>query len=574
MDIAHVRHSLSHILAMVIIKKFPDTKLGIGPVIEDGFYYDVSLNPQIKLDLKEIEEEMRKRIKENIPFEGKKVTPGEAKNLFKDQQFKLELIDEFATQGKQLTIYKTGDFVDLCKGGHVDNTSQINPDAFTLTSITGAYWRGNEKNPQLTRIYAVAFATKEELTKHLALLEEAKKRDHKKLGKELDLFVFSDLVGPGLPLWTPKGTIVRNILDEAVWNLREKRGYQKVEIPHITKKELYEKSGHWEKFKDELLKIQSREGHEFALKPMNCPHHTQIYSRRAWSYRELPQRYASTTMCYRDEQTGELSGLSRLRSFTQDDSHLFCRQTQVKEEIARAWEIVNEFYKKVGLETRVRMSLHDPHNPKDYLGTPELWQKTESELKTIAEENGVVPEEALGEAAFYGPKIDFIAKDSLGREWQLATIQLDMNLPERFDLFCINEKGQKERIVMLHIAIMGSIERFLSIYIEHCGGAFPFWLAPVQVQVLSISDEQNDYAQTIALQLQEKDLRAEVNSQSETIGKKIREGEMQKIPYLLIVGKKEMADQTIAVRQHGKGDKGTMTVEKFTTHLKANEANS
>jgi len=567
MDIAHVRHSLSHILAMVIIKKFPDTKLGIGPVIEDGFYYDVSLNPQVKLDIKEIEEEMKKFIKQSIPFEGEKITPTEAKNLFANQPFKLELIDEFSTQGKQLTIYKTGGFIDLCKGGHVENTSQINPDAFTLTGIAAAYWRGNEKNPQLTRIYAIAFATKEELAKHLALLEEAKKRDHKKLGKELDLFVFSDLVGPGLPLWTPKGTIMRNILDDAVWQLRKVRGYQKVEIPHITKKELYEKSGHWEKFKNELFKIQSREGHEFAMKPMNCPHHVQIYNRTLWSYRDMPQRYASTTMCYRDEQTGELSGLSRVRSFTQDDAHVFCRHNHVEEEITKIWDIINEFYPRFGFSLNVRLSLRDSKNPKAYLGTQKVWQEAEEKLRSIATKRNAQFIEAIGEAAFYGPKIDFIAKDSLNREWQVATIQLDMNIPERFDLVCINEKGEKERIIMIHAAIMGSIERFLSILIEHYGGAFPFWLAPVQVQLLPIGEEQNDYADNVASELKAKGIRIEINNQNETIGKKIREGEMQKIPYLLIVGKKEVEESKVAVRQHGKGDKGMMSLEEFILSL-------
>ncbi|MBI3335109.1 MAG: threonine--tRNA ligase [Candidatus Portnoybacteria bacterium] len=571
MSIEHVRHSLSHLLAMAVLKKYQNVRLGIGPAIENGFYYDFQVSALNESDLPELEGEMRKFIAENLEFRGEEVTPQEAKKLFKNQPFKLELIDEFAKEGKQITVYKTDGFADLCKGGHVKNTNEINLDAFKLTKLAGAYWRGSEKNLMLTRIYGVAFETKEELDRYLDLLDEAKKRDHKKLGKELDLFLFSRLVGPGLPLWTPKGTIVRNLLDDLVWRSRKKRGYQKVEIPHITKKELYVKSGHWDKFKDELFKTKTREGHEFAMKPMNCPHHIQIYSRAQWSWRDMPQRYASTTMCYRDEQTGELSGLSRLRSFTQDDSHLFCRQTQVKEEIAHAWKIVNEFYKKVGLETRVRISLHDPNNPKDYLGTPELWQKTESELKAIAKENGVVPEEALGEAAFYGPKIDFIAKDSLGREWQLATIQLDMNLPERFDLTYINEKGQKERIVMLHTAVMGSIERFLSIYLEHVNGSLPFWLAPVQVGVLPISDNQLVYAKTVSAKLEAKDIRTEVFSQNETIGKKIREGELQKIPYLLIAGGREMASEQVAVRKHGKGDMGQLTVDAFFAMLKKEE---
>jgi len=584
----HIRHSLAHLLAMAVLNQYPDAKLGIGPTIEYGFYYDFlieadksgeqrGLTPQ---DLNKIEQEMKKLIEQSLPFAGEKVTAEQAKKLFKDQPFKLELIEEFAKEGKELTVYHTGlpktqpstlnpkpFFTDLCKGGHVENTREINPDSFKLTHVAGAYWRGDEKNPQLQRIYGLAFETREELAAHLTMLEEAKKRDHKKLGRDLDLFVFSDLVGPGLPLWTPNGTILRNILDETVWQLRKERGYEKVEIPHITKKELYETSGHWEKFKNELLKITSREGHEFAMKPMNCPHHTQIYNRKLWSYREMPQRYASTTMCYRDEQTGELSGLSRLRAFTQDDSHIFCRPAQIKEEIGRAWEIVDAFYQKVGLSLHVRLSLHDPAHPEHYLGTPALWKETESELRKLAKEHKVTGQEAVGEAAFYGPKIDFIGKDSLGREWQLATIQLDMNLPERFDLNCVDETGVKERIVMLHIAIMGSIERFLSIIIEHFAGAFPFWLAPVQIQVLPIGEEQNEYASNIAKQLEDHDIRVEINEANETIGKKIREGELQKIPYLLIVGKKEVEGQTIAVRERGKGDKGAMTIEEFFKKL-------
>ena len=574
MQIEHIRHSLSHILAMAVLKQFPHAKLGIGPVIENGFYYDFLLSEAPAPDmLKSLEKEMRSIIKKKLPFKGEKITASEAKKRLNHQPFKSELIDELAKEGKELTLYYTGEvFFDLCKGGHVQNTSEISADAFTLTHVAGAYWRGDEKREQLQRIYGLAFQTRKELDAHLAMLEEAKKRDHKILGPKLDLFLFSELVGPGLPLWTPKGTLVRNILDEAVWQLRHERGYQKVEIPHITKKELYEKSGHWEKFKDELFKIESREGHTFAMKPMNCPHHTQIYSRKLWSYRELPQRYASTTMCYRDEQTGELSGLSRLRAFTQDDSHVFCRQSQIKEEIAATWGIVNSFYKKVDLSTRVRLSLHDPENFKNYLGTAALWQKTETQLREIAKTNNVDPEEAIGEAAFYGPKIDFIAKDSLGREWQLATIQLDINLPERFDLTCVNEEGGKERIVMIHIAIMGSIERFLSILIEHLAGAFPFWLSPVQAKILTISEEVVNYAREVLSTLEKHNLRVELDDRNESIGKKIREGELQKIPYLLVIGKKEAEEQKIAIRKRGEDDKGAMSLKEFIKITKIQEA--
>lgn len=586
LNIEHIRHSLSHLLAMAVLKKYPHTKLGIGPTIEDGFYYDFLIEADRRglqrgttrigeEELPKIEGEMRQLIAQNLEFMGGEVTPQQAKRLFKNQPFKLELIDEFSKEGKKLTVYYTSPrntkysvldtryFVDLCKGGHIKNTSEINPDGFKLTKTAGAYWRGDEKKPMLTRIYGVAFATKEELDAYTKRMEEAQKRDHKKLGKELDLFLFSDLVGSGLPLWTPKGTIVRNLLDDLVWKSRKQRGYEKVEIPHITKKELYVKSGHWDKFKNELFKITSREGHEFTMKPMNCPHHIQIYQRAQWSYRDMPQRYASTTMCYRDEQTGELSGLSRLRSFTQDDSHVFCRESQIKEEVKKAWEIVDEFYQAVELSLRVRISLHDPKNTNAYLGTPKIWREMEAELRSIAKDRNITLEEAIGEAAFYGPKIDFIAKDSLGREWQLATIQLDMNLPERFDLTCINENGKKERIVMLHIAVMGSIERFLSIYLEHVAGAFPFWLSPLQVLVLPISDRQQGYAAEIAHELSDKDIRVDTDFRKETIAKKIREGELQKIPYLLIVGEREVASRKVAVRKRGKGDIGQLTLEQF-----------
>ncbi|MCR4261012.1 MAG: threonine--tRNA ligase, partial [Candidatus Colwellbacteria bacterium] len=498
-----------------------------------------------------------------------KVTTATARKLFKDQPYKLDLIKDFVKEKKQLTVYKLGDiFSDLCKGGHVQSTKEINHDAFKLTHLAGAYWNGDEKNAQLQRVQGAAFSTKAELVKHLEQVDEAKKRDHKILGPALDLFTFSDLVGSGLPLWTPKGTILRNILDDFVWSLRKERGYVKVEIPHITKKELYEVSGHWDKFRNELFKIKTREGHEFAMKPMNCPHHIQILKRKPWSYKEIPQRYASTTACYRDEQTGELSGISRTRAFTQDDAHVFCRANQVKEEFLKIWDIVDAFYKAVGFtKLDVRISGHDPNNFKAYLGTVEMWQKAEKTLKDIAKGRGIKASFAVGEAAFYGPKIDFIAKDSIGREWQVATIQLDINLPERFDIFCIDENGEKERLVMVHAAIMGSIERFLSILIEHYAGAFPLWLSPVQVQVIAVSEKFQSYAQKITNELKAIDLRVELAEANETLGKRIREAETQKIPYILIVGEKEKQAGTVAVRKRGKGDLGTTTISSLIKSL-------
>src|SRR3989344_3374908 len=389
-------------------------------------------------------------------------------------------------------------------------------------------------------------------------------RDHRRLGQELDLFTFSDLVGPGLPLWTPKGTILRQELDYFVWELRKKYGYEKVEIPHITKKELYEKSGHLDKFKDDLFRITTREGYEFALKPMNCPHHTQIFARKPFSYREMPQRYANTTMCYRDEQSGELNGLSRVRAFTQDDAHVFCREPQIKEEFLKIWDIVQEFYGKFGFDLRIRLSFHDPKEPEKYLGDKEKWAHAEGILREIAEEKGAETFEGMGEAAFYGPKLDFMGKDSLGREWQVATIQLDMNMPDRFDLTCVNEKGEKERIVMIHAAIMGSIERFLAVIIEHLGGAFPLWLSPVQVVVLPVSEKHATYANEIFRQLKDADIRVELSA-DDSLGKRIRASKLEKIPCFIVVGDKEMADKTVTVENNRSGDKQTVPLQEFIT---------
>ena len=563
-DIKETRHSLAHLLGAAVLELYPGSKLAIGPSIDNGFYYDIDVAGKISdSDLPRIEVEMQKILKTWDEFEEIKETAGSAQKHYIGNPYKLELIQELADKKEKITSYRSGKFVDLCRGGHVKSAKDIKPDSFKLSHVAGAYWRGSEKNAQLTRIYGLAFETKKELDAHITMLDEAKKRDHKKLGPELDLFTFSDLVGSGLPLWTPKGTLLRNLLDDYVWQLRKKAGYQQVDIPHITKKELYEKSGHWDKFKDELFRITTREGHEFAMKPMNCPHHTQIYARKPHSYRELPQRYANTTKVYRDEQSGELAGLSRVRSITQDDAHVFCRENQVKEEIEKIWDIITEFYKASGFELSIRLSFHDPKNQEKYLGSPEIWKKSEDQLRQAVKAKKAAAEEAIGEAAFYGPKIDFIGKDSLGREWQVATIQLDMNMPERFDLSCINEKGEKERIVMIHAAIMGSIERFLSVVIEHFAGAFPVWLSPVQVTTLPISDKQNEWAQKIYDQLEEVGIRVELNKNNETLGKKIREAEKQKTPYILVIGDKEIQANAVAVRQRSRGDLGQMKIKEF-----------
>jgi len=568
-QIENIRHSLAHLLGAAVLELYPKSKLAIGPSVENGFYYDIDVAGVISdNDLPKIGEKMLEILKTWKTFEGQEVSASKAKDIFTDNPYKKEIIDELSEKGEKITLYTSGSFTDLCRGGHVENTKDIKPNSFKLSHVAGAYWRGNEKNPQLTRIYGLAFATKDELQKHLVMLEEAKKRDHKKLGIELDLFTFSDLVGPGLPLWTPKGTLLRDTLDNFVWELRKEYDYQRVDIPHITKKDLYEKSGHWNKFEDELFKIITREEHLFAIKPMNCPHHVQIYARKPWSYRELPQRYTSTTKCYRDEQSGELSGLARVRAFTQDDAHVFCRISQSKEEIQKIWEIVHAFYGTVGLKLRLRLSLRDPNHPEEYLGDKSHWNKAEEVLREVANENKTKFFEAPGEAAFYAPKLDFMATDSLGREWQVATIQLDVSMPESFDLTCINEKGEKERIVMIHAAIMGSIERFLSIVIEHYAGAFPVWLSPVQAIVLPISDNQNEWAEKVYEELRANDIRVEINKNNETLGKKIREAEMQKIPYLLVIGDKEVKAKSVAVRKRGEGDTGQIEIKEFLKKIK------
>jgi threonyl-tRNA synthetase len=564
-----VRHSLSHLMSMAVQELYPQVGLGVGPVIENGFYQDYDLPETITPEiLPKLEKRMREMIKENIEFKQHNVDFNEAYKLYQHDPYKTELIDDLKVAGeKKVSFYKSGHFDNLCAGPHIGSTKEINPKAFMLDRIAGAYWRGDEKNKMLTRIYGLAFETKERLEECVKMREEAEKRDHKKLGKELDLFVFSELVGSGLPLWTPKGTILRNLLDDFVWELRQKRDYVKVEIPHITKKELYEKSGHWDKFKNELFRITTREGHEFAMKPMNCPHHIQIFDRKQWSYRELPQRYCNSTTCYRDEQSGELSGLSRVRSFTQDDAHVFCRMAQVKEEFLKVWDIVQEFYKSFGFSMRVRLSMHDPEQPDKYLGDKALWKKAESVLKEIVESKNIDWFEGIGEAAFYGPKLDFMAKDALSREWQVATIQLDMNLPERFDLTCVSEKGEKERIVMLHAAIMGSIDRFLSILIEHTAGNFPLWLSPVQVKVIPVRTNHNEYAKQISELLKENNIRAELDDAEANLGGKVRDAKNNKLPYWIVVGDKEIEAKKVTLESRDKGQLGQMSKEELVKKI-------
>ncbi len=553
-SIEHIRHSLAHLLATAVLEHDPAAKLAIGPAIDTGFYYDIQFSSSFSDEhLPKLESRMRELIGENLPFERIDATADQAREQFADQPFKLELIEELEAKNETITLYQTGTFIDLCRGGHIESTQEIPGDAFKLSKVAGSYWRGDETKARLLRIYGLAFASKEKLDTYLTQMEEAEKRDHRKLGRELDLFTFSELVGSGLPLWTPRGTSIRQALDAYVWELRSKYGYERVTIPHITKKDLYERSGHWDKFSDELFRINTREGKEYAMKPMNCPHHAQLFDRHPHSYRQMPQRYAETTMVYRDEQSGELGGLTRVLSITQDDSHVFCRHSQVKEEFFRIWDIVDTFYGTFGFKLRVRLSFHDPEKKEKYLGTSEVWQNAEDALREIAKERGADHFEAPGEAAMYGPKLDFMAKDSIGREHQVATIQLDMNQPERFDLTCVNEKGEKERIVMIHCAVMGSIERFTAVLLEHTGGALPLWLSPMQVHVLPVKDTHEAYAQKIVDALTEKGVRVEL-SVADNLGKRIRGAKVLKVPYVIVIGDKEIESNTVTLehRDHGK----------------------
>ena len=544
-----LRHTSEHVMNQAIEELWPGRMMrAMGPAISEGFYMDARWEtPPSEAEFETIEKKMQEIIEEDLPLERQEVSVQEAKEIFKDNPFKLELIDELASNGQVITIYRTGDrFVDLCSGPHVDSTGQIK--AFKILNIAGAYWRGDEKNEMLTRIYGTAFYSNEEVEKFIWQREEAKKRDHRKLGQQLDLFTFSDLVGPGLPMWTPKGTIVRDELDNFVWELRKVRGYQKVTVPHITKKALFETSGHWTKYSDDLFKLNTPDGVEMAIKPMNCPHHTQIFAHVPRSYKEMPHRYSETTMVYRSEKSGELSGLSRVISITQDDAHVFLRKDQIKEEIIKIWDIVDGLYSTIGMPLKLSLSFRDLNQKDKYLGDDHVWDYAEEIMETIAREKKANYFVARGEASFYAPKLDFLAEDSIGRQHQVATIQLDLNMPVRFGLKYTNEKGQEEQVYMIHAAIMGSIERFLSVLIEHLAGAFPAWLSPVQVKIIPISDQNNDYAEKLSNELKSKGVRAEVDSDSERMQNKIRQAQEMKIPYMLVVGKREEESETVSLR--------------------------
>jgi len=587
LSVEHIRHSLSHILATAVLKKFPKAKLGIGPVIENGFYYDFLLpRPLVPEDLKELEISMREIIKQGLSFKGKKITPAEGRKIFKDQPFKLELIEDLKKEKKPLSVYATGTvFADLCKGGHVKNTKEINPEAFTLAKIAGAYWKGNEKNKQLTRIYGYAFETKHELEKHITLLEEARLRDHRKLGAELDLFHIDDQVGSGLPLWHPKGALLWRIIEDFWYKEHLKNGYNLVRSPHIGNKSLWEISGHWNSYSESMYpplevgqtlealknKEKVKESEQYLLKPMNCPFHVQIYKNRPRSYRELPFRWAECGTVYRFEKKGELSGLTRVRGFTQDDAHIFAAKDQVEEELKRVIDFILFIYQSFGFklsDVKVYLSLRDPKNKKKYVGSDAGWKFSESVLKKIAIEKKLDFTTELGEAAFYGPKLDFKIKDALGREWQCSTLQFDFNLPERFKLSFINTKGKEEQPYILHRALFGSYERFIGLLIEHYAGAFPLWLAPTQIAILPIGESHAGYAKKIAERLQVAEFRVETNDTNETLGKRIRETEMKKIPYIIVVGNEEMNTETISIRKKGIKESKIMSVEQYIEVLK------
>lgn len=567
--IEKIRHSLAHLLGASILELYPGSKITLGPAIEHGFYYDTDIHGKITdTDLEKIESKMRDLIKTWSSFEKKILTKEEALELFKSNDYKIEMINEIANKGEEISIYQSGNFIDLCRGGHVDDVSEIKEDSFKLEKIAGAYWRGDEKNKMLTRIYGIAFETKEELDQYVFQQEEAKKRDHRKLGKELKLFTLSDLVGAGLPLLQPKGMIIRKEIEDYVWVLHKGKGYDRIWTPHLAKHDLYETSGHAAKFGDELFRVKGGD-EEFFMKPMNCPHHMQIFADNQFSYRDMPIRYFEPATVYRYEKAGQLSGLTRVRSITQDDGHLFCRVSQIGEEVGTIVKIIKDFYNTMGMMNGywVRFSTRGEDKSK-YLGSDEVWQKAEDALETAAKENELNYKLGVGEAAFYGPKLDFMFKDAIGREWQLATIQCDFNLPERFNLSFKNEKGEDERPVVIHRAISGSLERFMGVMIEHFAGAFPVWLAPVQVIILPISEHQKEYAKEIFEKINKADVRVELDDTNESLGKRIRNAKMQKIPYMIVVGDKEKEAKVITVEGREKKLEG-VTVDSFIEKIKS-----
>jgi threonyl-tRNA synthetase len=585
-----LRHSTSHVLAAAVLEMFPEAKFAIGPAIENGFYYDFDLpRTLIPEDLPILEEKMKKIVKANYSFEKEEITAENALKHFQKakQPYKVELIKDLSLssppqmrrgQGEELkkggldmkfSIYKTGDFIDLCSGPHLDSTGKINPEAFKLTKISGAYWKGDEKNKMLQRIYGIAFENKKELDEYLKNMEEAEKRDHRKLGKELDLFHFSDLVGPGLPLFTPKGTIIIDELQKEVERICRIYGFQKVKTPALAKISLYETSGHAQKFVEELFHVNSKRKQNYVMRPVLCPHQTQLYASRQRSYRDLPIRYMESDKMYRAEKPGEISGLSRVIAITVEDGHSFCRVDQVKDEIKKMVNIIKEFYSSLGLWENhwVSLSVRDYKHPEKYIGEAKDWDKCEKILEEVSNEMKLDAKRKEGEAALYGPKLDFMFKDALGKEIQIPTVQIDFATAKRFNLFYIDEKGKKATPVMVHRAILGSYERFLVLLIEHFAGAFPLWLSPVQTIIIPVSEKFKDYAKNVGAQFIASDIRFETDDSDESLGKRIRNAEKQKIPYILVVGEKEEKDNSVSVRSRD-NSQVVMKVEKFMEKVK------
>lgn len=559
-------HSSAHLLAEALEALYPGVKFGIGPPIENGFYYDIDTgeNTLSTEDFGKIEKKMVELARNNSAYIRKSISKKDAIEYFKKKgdEYKLELLEDL--KDGEITFYEQGNFIDLCRGPHIPDTSYIK--AIKILKVAGAYWRGDEKRKQLTRIYGITFPKQNQLDEYLTFLEEAEKRDHRKIGKELGIFTFSQKVGSGLPLWLPKGTLLREILSDFLKKEQANRGYRQVATPHIGNIDLYKTSGHYEKYgKDSFQSIKTpHEGEEYFLKPMNCPHHCEIYNSFPHSYRDLPLRLAEFGTVYRYEQSGELHGLTRVRGFTQDDAHVFCTPDQLKGEFKDVIELIQLVINKIGFENfTAQISLRDPENKEKYIGSDENWEKAESAIIEATKEMGLTTVEVKGEAAFYGPKLDFMIRDAIGRSWQLGTIQVDYNLPERFNLEYIGSDNQKYRPVMIHRAPFGSLERFIAILLEHTSGNLPFWLAPEQVHILPISENNNEYADSILNELKNSDIRAVVDKRYEKIGKKIRDTALQKIPYSIIIGEKEMTKNEVSVRKHGHGDMGTFTVDEF-----------
>ena len=559
-------HSSAHLMAEALESMFDGIKFWVGPPVEFGFYYDVDFGEHKFTDahIPELEKKMLELAKQKNPYVRKEISKSEAVAYFteKGDEYKLDLLERL--EDGNITLYTQGDFTDLCRGPHIPHTGFVK--AVKVTAIAGAYWKGDENNKQLTRVYGITFPKKKELASYLELVEQAKARDHRKLGKELDLFHFSEKVGQGLPLWLPKGADLRMRLENFLKEAQRKSGYLPVITPHIGSKDLYVTSGHYAKYgEDSFQPIQTpSEGEEFLLKPMNCPHHCEVFKSRPRTYKDLPVRFAEFGTVYRYEQSGELHGLTRVRGFTQDDAHIFCTNDQVKEEVGKVIDLVLYIFKTLKFEDFIaQVSLRDPENPEKYIGSDENWDKAESAIKEVAEEKGLETVVEYGEAAFYGPKLDFMVKDAIGRTWQLGTVQIDYNLPERFELEYVGSDNARHRPVMIHRAPFGSMERFVAILIEHCAGKFPLWLTPEQARILALSDKHNDYAENVSKVLENYDIRALVDSRSEKVGRKIRDAELEKIPYMLIVGENEKSEGAVSVRKQGEGDIGTMSIEEF-----------